>query len=122
MNANETNEEAFASFAEMGISTSIDDFGTGYASLSHIKKFDFDRLKIAKELIDNISEDKNAMIIIQSIIMMAKGMGVKTIAEGVEEVTQLDILKKLECDEIQGYLFGKPVPAEEFEKEHINRK
>lgn len=62
------------------------------------------------------------MIIIQSIIMMAKGMGIKTIAEGVEEVKQLDILKNLECDEIQGYLFGRPVPAEEFEKEHINGK
>ncbi len=122
MDSNETNEELFALFAQMGISTSIDDFGTGYASLSNIKKFDFDRLKIAKELVDNIAEDKNAMIIIQSIVMMAKGMEIKTIAEGVEEEKQLEILKKLECDEIQGYIFGKPVPAQEFEKEHINKK
>lgn len=119
---NETNEEAFSSFADMGINTSIDDFGTGYASLSYIKKFDFDRLKIAKEHIDNIAEDKNAMLIVQAIIMMARGIGIKTIAEGVEDIKQLQILKELRCDEIQGYIFGKPVPAEQFEKEHINKK
>lgn len=119
---NETNEEAFSSFADMRINTSIDDFGTGYASLNYIKKFDFDRLKIAKELIDNIAEDKNAILIVQAIIMMARGMGIKTIAEGVEDINQLQILQKLGCDEIQGYIFGRPVPVEEFEKEHINKK
>nr|WP_315021166.1 bifunctional diguanylate cyclase/phosphodiesterase [uncultured Aminipila sp.] len=118
---NETNEEAFSSFAEMGINTSIDDFGTGYASLNYIKKFDFNRLKIAKELIDNIAEDKNAILIVQAIIMMARGMGIKTIAEGVEDISQLQILEKLGCDEIQGYIFGRPIPVEEFEKEHINK-
>lgn len=121
MNPNLTIEEVFDSFAHIGISTSIDDFGTGYSSLSYIKKFDVDRLKIAKELVDNIYEDKNALFIVQAIIMMAKGMGLKTIAEGVEDVHQLQILEKLECDEIQGYFFGKPVPVEEFEKEHINK-
>ncbi|QHI72291.1 putative bifunctional diguanylate cyclase/phosphodiesterase [Aminipila terrae] len=116
------NEEVFASFAQMGVTTSIDDFGTGYASLHYIKKFDFNRLKIAKELIDNIYEDKNAKLIVQAIIMMAKGMGLKTIAEGVEDMKQFQILKMLNCDEIQGYIFGKPVPAEEFEREHLNNK
>ncbi|MHC1723431.1 MAG: putative bifunctional diguanylate cyclase/phosphodiesterase [Aminipila sp.] len=119
---NETNEQVFSSFAKMGINTSIDDFGTGYASLNYIKKFDFDRLKIAKELIDNIADDKNAILIVQSIIMMARGMGIKTIAEGVEDINQLHILEQLGCDEIQGYIFGRPVPAEQFEKEHINKK
>lgn len=119
MNPNISFEEIFNLLEDIGINTSIDDFGTGYSSLSYIKRFNINRLKIAKELIDNIYEDKNALLIVQAIIMMAKGMGLKTIAEGVEDTNQLEILKKLECDEIQGYIFGKPVPAQEFEKQHI---
>ena len=114
-------EEIFSGLANIGISISIDDFGTGYSSLSYIKRFDIDRLKIAKELIDNIAEDKNTLLIVKAIIMMARGMGLKTIAEGVEDSNQLEILKVLECDEIQGYIFGRPVPPEIFELEHIEK-
>jgi len=114
-------EEIFSGLANIGISISIDNFGTGYSSLSYIKRFDIDRLKIAKELIDNIAEDKNTLLIVKAIIMMARGMGLKTIAEGVEEPNQLEILKVLECDEIQGYIFGRPVPPEIFELEHIDK-
>ena len=85
-------EEIFSGLANIGISISIDDFGTGYSSLSYIKRFDIDRLKIAKELIDNIAEDKNTLLIVKAIIMMARGMGLKTIAEGVEDSNQLEIL------------------------------
>ena len=114
-------EEVFSGLANIGISISIDDFGTGYSSLSYIKRFDIDRLKIAKELIDNIAEDKNTLLIVKAIIMMARGMGLKTIAEGVEEPNQLEILKVLECDEIQGYIFGRSVPPDIFELEHIEK-
>lgn len=114
-------EEIFSGLASIGISISIDDFGTGYSSLSYIKRFDIDRLKIAKELIDNIAEDKNTLLIVKAIIMMARGMGLKTIAEGVEDSNQLEILKVLECDEIQGYIFGRPVPPDIFELEHIDK-
>lgn len=106
---------------EMGVYTSIDDFGTGYSSLSYIKRFNIDRLKIAKELIDNIGHDEDALLIVQAIIMMAKGMQLKTIAEGIEDINQLKILSELGCDEIQGYFFGKPVTSETFEAQHINK-
>lgn len=122
MNPNITSEEVFKKFSNIGVSTSIDDFGTGYSSLSYIKKFDVDRLKIAKELIDNIAEEKNDLIIVQAIIMMAEGMGLQTIAEGVEDLKQFDILKQLGCDEIQGYILGAPISAKEFEIKHINKK
>ena len=119
MNSNISIVQIFDLLDEIGVSTSIDDFGTGYSSLSYIKKFKIDRLKIAKELIDNIDCDGNALLIVKAIIMMAKGLKLKTIAEGVEDISQLEILKYLGCDEIQGYIFGKPVPSDEFEKQHM---
>lgn len=102
----------------IGVSISIDDFGTGYSSLSYIKKFDVDRLKIAKELVDTIEADT---IIVEAIILMAKGLKVKTIAEGVETEDQLQILKHLGCDEIQGYIWGRPVKADEFERLYLQK-
>ncbi len=122
MISNASIENIFDMLNDIGVSISIDDFGTGYSSLSYIRKYNIDRLKIAKELIDNIAHDENSLLIVQAIIMMAKGMKLKTISEGVEENNQLEILKRLECDEIQGYIFGKPVPSEEFEKLHLDKK
>ena len=109
----------FESLHNMGISISVDDFGTGYSSLSYIKSFKIDKLKIAKELIDNIATDKNEYMIVRAIIMMAKGLNIKTIAEGVEEMEQRDELQILECNQIQGYLYGKPSTPENFEKMYI---
>lgn len=114
-------EKVFDFFNDIGISISIDDFGTGYSSLSYISKYNIDRLKIAKELIDPITHDENALLIVQAIIMMSKGMNLKTISEGVEVKEQLEILKTLGCDEIQGYIWGKPLPSIEFEKFHLNK-
>lgn len=108
-------EETFNSLRNMGVLVSIDDFGTGYSSLSYIKMFDIDRIKIAKELIDNITKDDGSMQIVRAIIMMTKAMGLVTIAEGVEYNDQLVKLIELGCDEIQGYIFSKPVPCVEFE-------
>lgn len=121
MNPNFSSGEIFNFLNELGINISLDDFGTGYSSLSYIRRFNIDRLKIAKELIDNICKEENALVIVQAIIMMAKEMKLKTIAEGVEDMDQLQVLEKLRCDEIQGYIFGKPVLAEEFEKKHITK-
>ena len=116
---NDENKYIFKELSDLGIKTSIDDFGTGYSSLSYIKALNFDRLKIAKELIDNIEDDENSQLIIKAIIMMSDGLKVKTIAEGVEDEHQLKLLTKLGCDEIQGYIWGKPVPADEFEEKYI---
>lgn len=113
-------EEVFATLTSLGFGISIDDFGTGYSSLSYLKRFDVDRLKIAKELIDNIADKSDDRIIVSAIIMMAKGMGLTTIGEGVETLEQLEILQSLGCDIIQGYYYGTPMPAEHFERTYFN--
>lgn len=100
----------------LGVSVSIDDFGTGYSSLSYLKILPFERIKIAKQLIDVISSDNFDYEIVKAVIMLAKSIGIRTIAEGVETHEQLDILAKLGCDEFQGYLYGKPMSASDFEK------
>lgn len=111
--------EVLTSVSNLGIKISIDDFGTGYSSLSYLKRFDIDELKIAKELIDNIEHDHDDYHIVNAIIMMAKGLGLKTVAEGVEMREQLYILEDLGCSTIQGYFFDKPMPPEEFERRYL---
>lgn len=120
MKGEATLEEIFASLDGLGISTSIDDFGTGYSSLSYIKQFSFERLKIAKELIDKISTDPGNKHIVEAIVKMSKALDVITIAEGVEIYEELQILKDIGCDEIQGYIFSKPLPAREVEEKFLN--
>lgn len=101
---------------ELGLSVSIDDFGAGYSSLSYLNKYHFDRIKIDKSLIDQVSLDHVSGInIVKAAISMAKAVGIKTIAEGVETQEQFAILTELGCDEVQGYLLGRPVPADVFE-------
>ncbi|KNY25806.1 putative bifunctional diguanylate cyclase/phosphodiesterase [Pseudobacteroides cellulosolvens] len=121
MKGESTVQSIFATIANLGISISIDDFGTGYSSLSYIKKFSFNKLKIAKPLVDNISTDSSEAQIIKAIVMMAKTLGIKAIAEGVESEEQLKLLISLQCDEVQGYIFGHPLPASEFERMHIKQ-
>jgi len=112
-------QEIFTTLSELGIQISIDDFGTGYSSLSYIKRFDVDTLKIAKELIDNITEDQDDHLIVKAIVMMANGLGLKTIAEGVETKEQLNLLKELGCNRIQGYYYGRPVDSKTFEGTYL---
>jgi len=99
-----------------GVSISIDDFGTGYSSLSYLKLFPFDRIKIAQPLIDAITIDNYDLNITKFIINLAKSIGIKTIAEGVETKEQFDLLTELGCEQIQGFYLGKPVPNTEFEE------
>lgn len=101
---------------ELGIKISIDDFGTGYSSLSYLKDFPFDIIKIDKSFVSNIREDRKTAAITIAILKLAHSLDLKVIAEGVETAEELDFLLEHECDEIQGYLFSPPVPAEEFEK------
>ncbi|MGN0377496.1 MAG: putative bifunctional diguanylate cyclase/phosphodiesterase [Suilimivivens sp.] len=101
---------------EYGIRISLDDFGTGYSSLSYLKGLPIDTLKIDKSFVDAMLIDKNARIIIDSIVYMVKKLGFETIAEGVETEEQFEYLQSIECDCIQGYLLGKPLSADEIEK------
>lgn len=94
---------------------SIDDFGTGYSSYYLLSEIKVDILKLDKKLFNNL-ENERALIIVEAIINLAKKLNIKTIAEGIETDKQYEIVKKLKCDEIQGYYFAKPMPIEEFEK------
>jgi len=99
---------------EYGIRISMDDFGTGYSSLSYLKHLPIDTLKIDKTFVDTVLEDSNTEIIMESIMTMGKRLGLETVAEGVETEEQLDYLKGVSCDNIQGFLLGKPQSEEEI--------
>jgi predicted signal transduction protein with EAL and GGDEF domain len=99
----------------LGIRISIDDFGTGYSSLSYLKKFNIHKLKIDQSFIRDLHNNQEDKIIVSTIINLANSLGLQTIAEGVETITQLDFLRQQGCDEIQGYYFSKPLPSHEME-------
>ena len=99
----------------LGVKLSLDDFGTGYSSLSYLKRFPIDTLKIDQAFIRDVNNDHEDAALVKAIIAMAHGLGMDVVAEGVEEKEQLDFLKTNACDTIQGYLFSKPVPADELE-------
>lgn len=100
---------------DIGIKISLDDFGTGYSSLSYLKGLPIDTLKIDKSFIDTVVTDENTRIITESIIYMVKKLGYETIAEGVETEEQYRYLNEIDCDNIQGYLLGRPMPSEKIE-------
>jgi diguanylate cyclase (GGDEF)-like protein len=107
---------------KLGVKISIDDFGTGYSSLSYIKRLSIDTIKIARPFIVGIPDDPQDISIVNTIIAMGKSLNLNVIAEGVETEIQWDTLKSLGCNEMQGYLMGKPVPAEDFENNYISYK
>lgn len=102
-------------FRDQGIQIAIDDFGTGYSSLSYLNKFDIDCLKIDMSFIKNLTENSNEYSLCEAIVVMAHKLGLCVIAEGVETSLQRDLLIKIGCDYLQGYLFSKPIPKLEFE-------
>lgn len=104
----------FNRLKELGVGLSIDDFGTGYSSLAYLKRFKIDRLKIDQSFIRDIGTDPNDAAIVQAIIQMAHILNLRTIAEGVEDETLLEHLRRSGCDEVQGYHLGRPLPAGEF--------
>jgi diguanylate cyclase (GGDEF)-like protein/PAS domain S-box-containing protein len=108
--------EILRQFSTMGVSLSVDDFGTGYSSLSYLKRFPIDKVKIDQSFIHDITTDPDDAAIARTIISIAHDMKMKVIAEGVETEGQASFLRNHHCDEMQGYLFSKAVPAEEFEQ------
>jgi diguanylate cyclase (GGDEF)-like protein len=114
----EGNTDVFSNLNDIkdfGVSIAIDDFGTGYSSLFYLKNIPINRIKIAKELVDNIENDLYSHSIIRMLIEIAKSKDIKVIAEGVEFKEQWECLKDLNCNEIQGYYFAKPITGEELQ-------
>lgn len=105
---------------ELGVKFAIDDFGTGYSSLSYLRYLPIDKLKIDRAFVMNLEENKADVAMAKSIIAMAKNLNLKVLAEGIETIAQLDILKEQECDSYQGYYFGIPTDKDTFYSLYID--
>ena len=103
-----------AELREMGVIVALDDFGTGFSSLSYLSRFALDKIKIDQSLVRNMTSDPKSAAIASATIGLAHGLGLSVVAEGVETEAQLAFLRSVQCDEIQGYLFGRPLPAGEL--------
>jgi EAL domain-containing protein (putative c-di-GMP-specific phosphodiesterase class I) len=94
----------------------MDDFGTDFSSLSYFKEFPLDVLKIDQSFVRQLESEESSQAIVRAILALADGLGMDTVAEGVETEAQLEFLKQYQCGIFQGYIFSRPIPAEDFIK------
>jgi len=105
----------------LGIRIAMDDFGTGYSSLTYLQSFPFDKIKIDRSFVKDITENAGSLYIVRAVAALANGMGMAATAEGVETAEQLDKIAAVGCTEMQGYLFSKPLPIQEIERRFLSR-
>ena len=105
------NVRKLAAIREMGVHISVDDFGTGYSSLSYLAKLPVNELKIDRSFVITMTGSPESMAIVSTILSLARALGLQVVAEGVETDEQSRLLKLLRCDEVQGFLFGRPIPS-----------
>jgi len=101
---------------DMGVRVLIDDFGTGHSSLSHLKRLPVDAVKIDRSFVSNVTTNPDDAAIVNAIVAMAHSLKLRVIAEGVESEAQLEFLRNIECDEVQGYLISPPLPSDLLER------
>ncbi len=106
-----TAHETFRQLGAMGVHVSIDDFGTGYSSLAYLRRLPAEELKIDRAFVTDLGHSEDARAVVNAVVQLAHALGLKVVAEGVETPRQRDILVELGCDELQGFLFAKPMPA-----------
>ncbi|HFQ61281.1 MAG TPA: GGDEF domain-containing protein, partial [Epsilonproteobacteria bacterium] len=116
MISEESTQKQFWNLKKLGVGISLDDFGTGYTSFIYLKKFPADILKIDKTLIDYILTNKEDQRIVKAMIELGHNLGMKVVAEGIENDRMSELLTSYGCDLLQGYYFGKPLPVFEFQK------
>jgi EAL domain-containing protein (putative c-di-GMP-specific phosphodiesterase class I) len=116
MQEDEATDRAFLELDELGVSVALDDFGTGYSSLSYLRRFPIHRLKIDRSFVARIPDDPEDMAVTAAIVAMAHQLLLPVVGEGVETIEQAQSLTEIGCDELQGYLFSKPVSASDFER------
>ena len=114
--------EIFRLIRDQGVRIAFDDFGTGYAGLTYLKKFPLDRLKIDKSFVSKLETNSDDMAIVGATISLGKLLGLSVIAEGIENRVTADLLQSRGCEEGQGYYFGRPMPASEFEQKFLSRE
>ncbi|WP_232321570.1 EAL domain-containing protein [Picosynechococcus sp. PCC 7117] len=114
VNNGEVSIRRLKALRSLGLKIALDDFGTGYSSLSYLQQFSFDTLKLDRSFIHGIHRNRVNATIITAIIEMAHNLNLKVVAEGVEDEGELEFLTRFNCDEIQGFLFSRPIKAEEF--------
>ncbi|MFC4167480.1 putative bifunctional diguanylate cyclase/phosphodiesterase [Teichococcus aestuarii] len=103
---------------EIGVRIAMDDFGTGYSSLSYLHHFAFDKIKIDRSFVQRMAQDPNAKAVIRAVVNISQTLGIRALAEGVENAEQAELLRQEGCAEVQGYLFGRPMPPEQFAALH----
>jgi EAL domain-containing protein (putative c-di-GMP-specific phosphodiesterase class I) len=111
MEDSESNRSMLDSFSKMGVRLAIDDFGTGHSSLSYLKRFNIDTLKVDRSFVSSLPESGEDKAIATAVIALARSLDMSVVAEGVETLAQAEMLRDLGCDEMQGYLLSRPLPA-----------